>query len=56
MVMTPPPNPMLPPIILFTNHNITGNSYSNPKLAIFLIILTIILGALAIYIEDRISN
>lgn len=56
MVITPPPTPMMPPVILFTNHNVTGHTYSNPTLAICLIILTIILGAIAISIISYFEN
>ena len=55
-MMTPPPTPMMPPIILFTNHNATGHTYSNPTLAIYLMVLTIILGAIAISIIIYFEN
>ena len=56
MIMTPPPTPMMPPIILFMNHNATGHSYSNPTLAICLMILAIILGAIIISIITYFEN
>ena len=47
---------MIPPTILFMNYNSAGHSYSNPKLCIILITITIILGLIAICIITYFEN